>query len=86
MSEHIRIGLVGYGNLGKGVEAALQQNDDMQLRALFTRRDPSQVQPGCEETPVYHFDSLWKMKDEIDLRSSSAEPHDCSGVQHGRQF
>ena len=67
MSEHIRIGLVGYGNLGKGVEAALQQNDDMQLRALFTRRDPSQVQPGCEETPVYHFDSLWKMKEEIDL-------------------
>ena len=37
----IRIGILGYGNLGKGVELAVQKNDDMELVALFTRRDPS---------------------------------------------
>ena len=39
----IRIGILGYGNLGRGVECAIRQNDDMELVAVFTRRDPSQV-------------------------------------------
>ena len=39
----IRIGILGYGNLGRGVECAIRQNDDMELIAVFTRRDPSQV-------------------------------------------
>ena len=36
----VRIGIAGYGNLGKGVELAIRQNDDMELAAFFTRRDP----------------------------------------------
>ena len=36
----IRIGILGYGNLGRGVELAMQHNDDMELVAIFTRRDP----------------------------------------------
>ena len=41
MSEKTKIGIVGYGNLGKGVELAIEQNEDMELIAIFTRRDPS---------------------------------------------
>lgn len=37
----IRIGILGYGNLGKGVECAIKHNPDMELKAVFTRRDPS---------------------------------------------
>ena len=36
----IRIGIMGYGNLGRGVECSLKQNPDMKLTAVFTRRDP----------------------------------------------
>ena len=43
MSEQIRIGILGYGNLGKGVECAVRQNEDMELTAVFTRRDPAGV-------------------------------------------
>ena len=39
----IRIGILGYGNLAKGVELAIRQNPDMELSAVFTRRDPSTV-------------------------------------------
>ena len=39
----IRIGIVGYGNLAKGVECAIRQNPDMKLQAVFTRRDPENV-------------------------------------------
>ena len=41
----IRIGILGYGNLGKGVELAVQKNEDMELVALFTRRDPASLSP-----------------------------------------
>ena len=37
----IKIGILGYGNLGKGVECAIKHNPDMELKAVFTRRDPS---------------------------------------------
>ena len=37
----IKIGILGYGNLGKGVECAIRQNEDMELAAVFTRRDPA---------------------------------------------
>ena len=39
----IRIGIVGYGNLGKGVELAIQENSDMELAAIFTRRNPASI-------------------------------------------
>ncbi len=57
MSE-IRIGILGYGNLGRGVELAIRQNADMTLVALFTRRDPSSLTPLTEGVPVYSADSL----------------------------
>ena len=43
-----RVGIFGYGNLGRGVELACRQNDDMELVALFTRRDPATVKPLTE--------------------------------------
>ena len=43
MEQKIRIGICGYGNLGKGVQKAICQNSDMELVAVFTRRDPTQI-------------------------------------------
>ena len=43
----MRIGIYGYGNLGRGVEAAVRQNDDMELVAVFTRRNPDTVYPAA---------------------------------------
>lgn len=62
----IKVAIMGYGNLGKGIECAVRQNDDMELVAVFTRRDPGtvKVQSG---TPVYHADKALEMKDEIDV-------------------
>ena len=47
----IRIGILGYGNLGKGVECAIKHNPDMELKAVFTRRDPSGVTILTEGVP-----------------------------------
>lgn len=49
----IRIGIAGYGNLGRGVELAVAQNPDMELAAVFTRRDPASVQTVNPQVPVY---------------------------------
>ena len=62
----IRIGILGYGNLGKGVEAAVAKNDDMELVAVFSRRDPANVKV-ITNVPVYHADELANMKDKIDV-------------------
>ena len=66
MSE-IRIGILGYGNLGRGVELAIRQNADMRLVALFTRRDPSSLTPLTEGVPVYSADSLPEHTADIDV-------------------
>ena len=60
----IRVGIMGYGNLGRGIECALKQNADMDLVAVFTRRDPSTVNILSENVKVYHADEAPKMKDE----------------------
>lgn len=62
----IRIGIVGYGNLGRGVEAAIQQNPDMELVAVFTRRDPKTVAVKSN-VKVLHVDDAQSFKDEIDV-------------------
>jgi len=62
----IRIGIMGYGNLGKGIECAVCQNDDMELVAVFTRRAPEAVNT-LTGIPVYHVDKLLEMKDTIDV-------------------
>jgi diaminopimelate dehydrogenase len=63
----IRIGILGYGNLGRGVECAIKQNDDMELVAVFTRRDPSTVKIQTEGVGVYSIDSVLDFKDKIDV-------------------
>lgn len=63
----IRVGIFGYGNLGKGVECAIAKNKDMELTAVFTRRDPSSVSVATEGVPVYHEDALADMQDQIDV-------------------
>ena len=63
----IRIGILGYGNLGKGVEYAVRQNDDMKLAAVFTRRDPSSVKIMTEGVPVYSVNDAPAHASEIDV-------------------
>ena len=63
----IRVGILGYGNLGRGIECAIKQNDDMELVAVFTRRDPSTVKILTEGVNVYSTDDAIKMKDDIDV-------------------
>ena len=63
----IRVGIFGYGNLGRGVECAIKQNADMELVAVFTRRDPSTVKILSEGVSVYHADDAMKMADKIDV-------------------
>ena len=63
----IRIGMLGYGNLGRGVEAAVRQNPDMELKAVFTRRDPQALRIADAGAKVLHVDAAEGMKDEIDV-------------------
>ena len=63
----IRIGISGYGNLGKGIECVIKQNPDMELAAVFTRRDPSTVQILTEGVPVCRTDEAADWKDKIDV-------------------
>ncbi|MBQ1994086.1 MAG: diaminopimelate dehydrogenase [Lachnospiraceae bacterium] len=63
----IRIGILGYGNLGRGVECAIKQNDDMELVAVFTRRAPETVSILTQTAKVYSVDELINKKDEIDV-------------------
>ena len=63
----IRIGIAGYGNLGRGVELALRQNPDMELKAFFTRRDPASLRTLSPEVPVYSMNDLADHAGEIDV-------------------
>ncbi|MGL3150157.1 diaminopimelate dehydrogenase [Microbacterium sp. A82] len=67
MSERIRIGIAGYGNLGRGVEAAIGKNPDMTLVGVFTRRDPAQLTPLNPSTDVFSMDDLTAKRDDIDV-------------------
>ena len=63
----IRVGILGYGNLGKGVESAIAQNADMELAAVFTRRSPESVKVRTAGVKVLHADELSHMQDELDV-------------------
>ena len=63
----IRIGIYGYGNLARGVEAAIKKNDDMKLVAVFTRRDPKEVKINTSNVTVASTNDVLKYKDEIDV-------------------
>lgn len=84
----IKIGIIGYGNLGKGIECALQHTDDMDLVGVFTRRNPSDVQVQSD-VPVYRLDDVYGMKDEIDvliLCGGSANDLPLQSVQFAKDF
>ena len=63
----MRIGILGYGNLGRGVECAIKQNDDMELVAVFTRRDPKSVKILTPDVPVLNVSDILDYKDKIDV-------------------
>lgn len=69
----IRVGILGYGNLGKGVESAIAQNDDMELKAVFTRRNPENVKVRTAGVKVLQADELSHMQDELDVLILAAE-------------
>lgn len=67
MLPRIRVGIAGYGNLGRGVELALSQQPDMELVAVFTRRDPTQLKLINADVPVYALSDAQHHKDQIDV-------------------
>ena len=66
----INIGICGYGNLGKGVEAAISLNEDMKLVAVFTRRSPDSIKLQTPNAGVYSMKDMAKFKDQIDVMLS----------------
>ena len=63
----MKLGILGYGNLGRGVESAIRQNDDMELVCIFTRRDPASLHPATEGVAVYSVDEIPNMQGKIDV-------------------
>lgn len=63
----IRIGIMGYGNLGRGIECAIKQNDDLELVAVFTRRNPATVSILTEGAAVCNVKDVEDWKDKIDV-------------------
>ena len=85
----IRIGILGYGNLGRGVECAIEANPDMELAAVFTRRDPSTVRIATAGVPVVAVDDVSAWKDKIDvmiLCGGSATDLPVQGPQYAKLF
>ena len=63
----MKIGICGYGNLGRGVEAAAHQLEDVDLLGIFTRRDPASLKPLYQETPVYSVSDLPAFREKLDV-------------------
>ena len=63
----MKIGIYGYGNLGRGVEDAVKRNPDMDLAAVFTRRNPDSLKIATENVPVVSTDDIMNWKDKIDV-------------------
>ncbi|HLS15381.1 MAG TPA: diaminopimelate dehydrogenase [Beutenbergiaceae bacterium] len=89
MAAPLRIGIAGYGNLGKGVAAAVGQNPDMALQAIFTRRDPATLDVPERVAPVVAWSQLLEHKDQIDvliLCGGSKEDLPQQGPELAAQF
>lgn len=63
----MKIAIYGYGNLGRGIEAAVRQNDDIELTGVYTRRNPCDVKTRTEGLSVYSTDEIFDHKDDIDV-------------------
>ena len=61
--DKIKIAVLGYGNLGRGVECAVKQNPDMELAGIYTRRDPKTIKPLTEGVKVCHVSELEQPQD-----------------------
>jgi len=86
MTNRIRVGIVGYGNLGRGVELAIAQNPDMQLDAIFTRRDPATI---SSSTKAYSIEDAASFVNDIDvmiLCGGSATDLPEQGPQFSKMF
>lgn len=89
MDMQIRIGIVGYGNLGRGVEVAIKQNPDMKLVAVFSRRDPESVNMIDKQVKVCHISEAEQYVDKIDvmvLCGGSAHDLPEQGPQFAKLF
>lgn len=85
----IRIGIVGYGNIGRGVELAIERNDDMKLVAVVTRRNPEDVTVLTKDVKKVHLDNILSLKDEVDvmiLCGGSATDLPVMGPQIAKNF
>lgn len=85
----IRIGILGYGNLGRGVESAVRQNPDMELVAVFTRRVPETLKLRTEGVPVLKLDEAAMWRDKIDvmiLCGGSATDLPAQTPEYAEQF
>ena len=85
----IKLGIVGYGNVGKGVEYAINQNRDMELVAIFTRRNPKEIIPVSKNIPVCKVEEAEKFMDTIDvmmLCGGSATDLWVQAPQFAKQF
>lgn len=67
MVKKIQVGIMGYGNLGRGAELAIKQTEDMELVGVFTRRDPATIETYLEQTVVYHSDEIKHYQETIDV-------------------
>ncbi len=63
----MKVGILGYGNLGRGVESAIRQNDDMELTCIITRRDPKSITPATAGVEVYSVADIETLQDKIDV-------------------
>lgn len=89
MTNPIRVGIAGYGNLGRGVEAAIGKNADMTLVGVFSRRDPSAVSTIDPNTAVFSIDTLADYQDKIDvliLCGGSKEDLPVQGPEYAAMF
>ena len=77
----IRIGIMGYGNLGRGIECAIKQNDDLELVAVFTRRDPATVSILTEGAAVCNVKDVEDWKDKIDVLWRKCNRPSCSDTR-----
>ncbi|MBO5098643.1 MAG: NAD(P)-binding domain-containing protein, partial [Clostridia bacterium] len=63
----IKIGIFGYGNLGRGIESAIKMNNDLELVAVFTRRNPKDLKTNTENAKVCSAEDILEYKDKIDV-------------------
>ena len=65
--EKIKVGIAGYGNIGRGVEKAVNAAPDMELKAFFTRRDPATLQTNTPDAKILRTEDAANMRDELDV-------------------